>query len=178
MGHRLQNVSYQLVSSFLYQLPFGHGQPFLNSAGKGASLILNGWQIGGLENWSTGVPIVLGSVDNGTTSEAIFTQSQRPAWTGASAKVSGPSRAKWFNPTVFSKPAPYTIGNAPRALADVHNPDNQAFDFSLVKNTELGERCRVQIRMEMFNAFNHPTAGGPDTNVNDGSFGDHRLGVV
>jgi hypothetical protein len=166
-----QNVSYQLVSSFLYELPIGNGKPFLNSAGKGASMVLGGWQIGGLENWSTGVPIVLGSVDNGTTPEAIFTQAQRPAWNGQSAKVSSPSRKLWFNPAVFSKPTPYSIGNAPRALADVHNPDNQAFDFSVIKNTRFGERYRVQFRMEMFNAFNHPTPGGPDTGVNDGSFG-------
>jgi hypothetical protein len=166
-----QNVSYQVVSSFLYQFPFGHGKPYLNSAGRGTNLILGGWQIGGLENWSTGVPIVLGSVDNGTTPEAIFTQAQRPAWNGKSAKVSSPSRKLWFDPAVFSKPAPYTIGNAPRALADVHNPDNQAFDFSVIKNTQIGERYKVQFRMEMFNAFNHPTPGGPDTGVNNSTFG-------
>jgi len=29
----------------------------------------------------------------------------------------------------------------------------------------------VQIRLEMYNAFNHPDLGSPDTNVKDGTFG-------
>lgn len=168
-----QNVSYDVAASFLYELPFGHGKAFLNSAGRGANVLLNGWQISGIESWNTGTPIVLSSVDNGTTKEAIFTQNQRPSWTGASAKLSSPSRSKWFNPAVFSTPAAYAIGNAPRALADVNNPSSQNIDLSLTKNSKFGpnERGNVQFRVEAFNAFNHGVLSGPDTGVRDGTFG-------
>jgi hypothetical protein len=70
----------------------------------------------------------------------------------------------------LNKPAPYTIGNAPRALGWVHNPDSQNFDFSLTKNTRFGDRYNVQIRMEMFNAFNHPNLGSVDSNFGDQTF--------
>ncbi len=112
----------------------------------------------GIENWSTGNPVVLGSFDNGTTAETIFTLAQRPAWNGkSSSKGTAPyTKFDWQD---FAKPAPYTIGNAPRALSWVHNPDSQNFDFSLTKNTRFGDRYNVQIRMEMFNAFNHPNLG-------------------
>lgn len=172
-GIGTQNISYQLVASVVYELPFGHGKPFLNSAGGGANKLINGWQISGIENWNSGTPVMLGAVDNGTTKEAIFTQAQRPAWTGQSAKLPVRTHSMWFNPTVFSTPAAYTIGNAPRALADVNNPGNQDVDLSLTKNTTLGatERYNVQIRVEMFNAFNHPILSAPDATITDGTFG-------
>jgi hypothetical protein len=176
-GIGAQNVHYQLASSFLYQLPFGHGQPFLNSAGNGANLFINGWQISGIENWSTGNPIVLGSFDNGTTAEALWAGnapfSQRVEWSGISAKLQKPSYKLWFNPNVFSKPASYVIGNAPRALSEVNNPSYQDLDLQVAKNTKLGasERYIVQFRLEMFNAFNHPVLSGPNTGITSGQFG-------
>jgi hypothetical protein len=174
-GIGAQNVSYQIAGSFLYQLPFGHGQPFLNSAGMGADRIVNGWQISGIENWSTGTPIVLGSFDNGTTAEALWANnapfSQRIAWSGISAREQSPSYHQWFNSNVFSKPISYQIGNAPRALRDVNNPSYQDLDFQLAKNTPITERLKVQFRLEMFNAFNHPVFSGPNTGITSGQFG-------
>ncbi len=70
----------------------------------------------------------------------------------------------------FAKPAPYTIGNAPRPLSWVHNPNTQIFDFSLTKNTRFGDRYNVQIRMEMFDALNHPVLGSVDSNFGDKTF--------
>jgi Carboxypeptidase regulatory-like domain len=164
-----QNVNYQIVSSAIYELPFGHGKAYLNSAGKGANLLVNGWQVAGIENWSTGNPVVLNTFDNGTTAETIFTLGQRPAWNGKSSS-SGTAPFTKFDWQDFAKPAPYTIGNAPRALGWVHNPDSQNFDFSLTKNTKFGDRYNVQIRMEMFNALNHPNLGSVDSNFGDQSF--------
>ncbi len=72
---------------------------------------------------------------------------------------------------MFSIPAPYTIGNAPRTLDNVNNPNYQNLDASLAKSTKFGERYNLQLRLEMFNAFNHPLLSNPDTNVKDGNFG-------
>ena len=71
-GIGAQNISYDVESSFLYQLPFGHGQPFLNHGGAVGDKLVNGWQITGIENWSSGAPIVLNSMDNGTTKNALW----------------------------------------------------------------------------------------------------------
>ncbi len=168
-GIGAQNVNLQIVSSVIYELPFGHSKTFLNGAGKGTNLLVNGWQVAGIENWSTGNPVVLGSFDNGTTAETIFTLGQRPAWNQKKSSA-GTAPFKAFDWQDFAKPAPYTIGNAPRALSWVHNPDSQNFDFSLTKNTKFGERYNVQIRMEMFNALNHPNLGSVDANFGDQSF--------
>jgi hypothetical protein len=168
-----QNINYMLAASFVYELPFGHGKLLFKNANDVANKIINGWQIVGIEKWDTGTPIMLGSVDNGTTAEAIFTQSQRPAWTGASSKLPVRTHSRWFNTSQFSTPAAYTIGNSPRTLSDVSNPGTQNTDITFMKNTAFGlnERCKVQLRLEMFNAFNHPILSNPDTTVTDSAFG-------
>src|SRR3984893_19171649 len=35
------------------------------------------------------------------------------------------------------------------------------FDFSLSKNTKLGERMNMELRADFFNVFNHPNFGNP-----------------
>ncbi|HVS83352.1 MAG TPA: TonB-dependent receptor [Pyrinomonadaceae bacterium] len=40
-------------------------------------------------------------------------------------------------------------------------PHYRNFDFSLVKNNSLGERVKMQIRMDIFNLFNHPNFANP-----------------
>jgi hypothetical protein len=172
-GIGAQNVSYQIASSFLYQLPFGHGQMFLNSGGI-AEKVVGGWGVSGIETWNTGTPIVLSSVNNGTTTNVDQNPfGQRPAWTGQTAKEQSPSYKQWFNPNVFSMPESFAIGNAPRALWDVNNPSYQNLDLAVLKNTKWGdnERYNIQFRLEMFNAFNHPSLGNPNANLTSGQFG-------
>jgi outer membrane receptor protein involved in Fe transport len=174
-GIGAQNVSYDIAASFLYELPFGHGKPFLNSGGKGANMFINGWQISGIENWNTGTPIVLSGFDNGTTAEALWANeapfSQRLAWSGVTAKLQKPTYQQWFNTNVFTAPVSFAIGNAPRTLSDVNNPSYQDLDAQLAKNTQITERFKVQLRLEMFNAFNHPALAGPNTALTSGQFG-------
>jgi hypothetical protein len=172
-GIGTQNVSYQIVSSFLYQLPFGHGQMFLNNGGL-ADKIVGGWGVSGIETWYTGTPVYLSSADNGTTKETDQNPfGQRPAWTGQTAKLQSPTYKQWFNPNVFSMPASFAIGNAPRALWDVNNPSFQNLDLAILKNTMWGnnERYNVQFRLEMFNAFNHPSLASPNNSITSGQFG-------
>lgn len=168
-----QNVNYQVVSSFVYELPFGHGRRFMSTTGA-ADKVLGGWGLSGIETWTSGTPIVLGGVDNGTTT--LVDQSpdaSRPYWTGQSAKLQNKSYKRWFNTSVFSMPAAFAFGNSPRTLGNVQNPPYQNLDLAVLKNTKWGdaERYNVQFRLEMFNAFNHPSLGNPNTGLTSGQFG-------
>jgi hypothetical protein len=40
-------------------------------------------------------------------------------------------------------------------------PHYRNFDFSVAKNNDLGERVKMQIRMDIFNLFNHPNFANP-----------------
>jgi hypothetical protein len=44
-------------------------------------------------------------------------------------------------------------------------------DIGLRKNFKLNERIKVQIRMDAFNALNHPRFPPPDGNPSDSNFG-------
>jgi hypothetical protein len=176
-GLGAQNVLWEIASSAVYELPFGHGRQFLNSGNAVESKFVNGWQISGIENWATGTPIVISSYNNGTTQSAYGGLGQRPDWSGTSARLTGKasrgnSPILLFNPTVFSKPLSFEIGNSPRTIG-VNNPSLQDLDLQIAKNTRFGhdDKYNVQFRTEMFNAFNHAGLGSPDTNLTDSNFG-------
>jgi outer membrane receptor protein involved in Fe transport len=61
----------------------------------------------------------------------------------------GPGAAKIFG-------SPY--GNVSRGAE--MGPINNNFNLGLFKNVKVSERVRLQLRLEAFNAFNHPNGGG------------------
>jgi hypothetical protein len=62
----------------------------------------------------------------------------------------------WFNPAAFMRPPKGTLGNAPRAIDEARWPTQEFFDFSLQKNFGIGGTRRLQFRVDLINAFNHP----------------------
>jgi hypothetical protein len=40
-------------------------------------------------------------------------------------------------------------------------PGYKSFDFSVVKNNKLSDRVSMQLRMDVFNLFNHPNFANP-----------------
>jgi hypothetical protein len=53
----------------------------------------------------------------------------------------------------FSAPAFGTEGNAGRDI--IHGPGRNNFDLSLFKDTKLTERTTLELRLEVYNLFNH-----------------------
>lgn len=166
-----QDISRSLVTSFVYELPFGKGKKYLNDAPKGVNMLISGWQVNGIATFQDGTPIVLGAAINQT---GIFALNQTPDNNGHSAALSNPTIHKWFNTSVFSQPAPFTFGDTSRTLPDVRNPGIADADLSLFKNTYFGAESRynLQIRLEEFNALNHTQFGAPNAGIQSGaSFG-------
>jgi hypothetical protein len=93
----------------------------------------------------------------------------------------------WFNPTsspvgcapgtppcvqgAFSAPTIGTEGNAGRDI--IHGPGRNNFDFALMKDTQITERTKVELRFEFYNFFNHTQfdPNGINTNFNSSAFG-------
>lgn len=163
-----QDVSRSVVSSFVYDLPFGKGKPFANSAPRFANALISGWQVNGILTFQSGTPVVLQPAVNQT---GIFTDNQTPDNNGHSATLANPSINGWFNTSVFSQPAAFTLGNTGRALPDVRNPGITNADISLFKNNYFGseQRYNLQLRVESFNAMNHPLFAAPNTSIQSGS---------
>jgi hypothetical protein len=107
---------------------------------------------------------------------------QRPNIVGKPRRNYGPDWVDniFANPDVFQYPAPYTLGNAPRAIADVRTPLMFTSDLSLIKEfllSSVHEGVRLELRLEAQNAFNHPlfSVAGPNSGdtlvVGTGDFG-------
>jgi hypothetical protein len=89
----------------------------------------------------------------------------RPDVTGP-IKIIG-SIDRWFDTSVFT--AVDHFGNLSRNV--VEGPGFNNTDFSVIKDTNLGERMRVQFRAEFFDLFNHANFGQPGNVVGTPSFG-------
>jgi len=76
---------------------------------------------------------------------------------------------KWFNTSAFVDNPPLTFGDAGRNI--VVAPGYRDFDFSLLKNTKIGEKVNVQFRTEFFNIFNHPSFAIPSNISAAANFG-------
>ncbi|MBC8167968.1 MAG: hypothetical protein H7Y20_19125, partial [Bryobacteraceae bacterium] len=87
----------------------------------------------------------------------------------ASGKLDNWTLDKYFDIAAFRTPALYTIGNSGRNI--LRGPGIANWDLSVFKNFNAGERRHLQIRWEMFNAWNTAQFFNPDTNVDPGSAG-------
>ena len=164
------DVSKRLVLSGVYELPFGHKRHWGNSWNRATDLFLGGWQANGIFTAQTGVPLALSA----TNVANIFNPGERPNNNGQSALLTGRVQDRlneYFDTSVFSQPANYTLGNVSRTLPDVRSPGIASLDFSVFKNFAVSERLTLEFRAESFNLTNTPQFGTPQTGVTSSTFG-------
>ncbi len=164
------DVPRNFTGSVVYTLPFGRGERFGSSWNHAVDAILGGWAINGIQTVSSGTPLSLAAANNNNN----FGPGERPNWNGTDPKLNGRIEDRYkhyFNTSVFSQPAPYTYGNVTRNLGSIRNPRYVNTDLSLFKEFAFYRELRSQLRLEAFNAFNHPIFGGPGTNLSSTTFG-------
>jgi hypothetical protein len=159
------DVSRRSVISMLYELPFGRGK-WLNPNNVVLSKIVGGWQLNMINVIQNGAPLTV----RGATNFAA----DRPNSTGQSAALDNPTRTAWFRTDVFVNPPDYELGNVGRTIPDVRHPGAVNFDISLLKETTIRERFRVEFRAEAFNIANHVNLGLADDNFVPGTDGKNR----
>ncbi len=154
--------------NLLYDLPFGSGKRFLGGAHGFANSLIGGWQIAGLGQFRSGIA---GTVYIPISQTGNFnTGNQRPnVVPGENVYPVNQSINNWLNAAAFSVPAPGTFGNASRGI--FYGPGLNNIDLSLIKNTSISERVKLQIRGEFFNVLNHPNFGQPGSTLGTSGFG-------
>jgi hypothetical protein len=121
--------------------------------------VIGGWQIAGITYLRTGTPFSLSITTTQTGWRAI-----RPNATSSGAlSRSDRSIYRWFDPSAYSLPAPFTYGNSARN--SLFGPGDMVFDASALKNFRILERVTAQVRGEFFNLPNHTNFGNPATNI-------------
>ena len=176
------DVPHRLVVSYTVELPFGKQGRYLRNLGP-ANLLVDGWQVSGLYTAQSGTPIAVGTRTNLTGAfndvtdvYGSYSSNSRPNNNGTSAKLTTDPRSRlnrWFDTSVFSQPAPYTYGNAPRTLPDARWHGTNNLDLGLFKNNRFGEdgRYNLQFRSEFFNAANRVRFGVAGMFLDTSTFG-------
>ncbi len=154
--------THAFVFNALYDLPFGPGRRYGQDIGGFGGRLLGGWRVGGIVTVLSGVPFTanLGSFNNSGTN-ASFPGDRPNVKPGAqpcgSAVLGSPD--KWFDPSIFTLPPAGQFGNSGRNT--ICGPALRNVDFSLTKDTKLGERLGLEFRAEFFNIFNHANFNVP-----------------
>lgn len=168
---------HRLTGNFVYQLPFYKDQT--GFVGR----VLGGWQINSFFTFQSGAPF---TILNGSDPAG--------ALSGISGLVGNAIRANVVTSLDLSRMSIYEVraqcgtpvggNNCPNLFSFVTAAQRygsagrnilrtdgiESIDFGVIKNTQINERFRFQIRADMFNVINHRNFGVPNGAINSVSF--------
>jgi hypothetical protein len=171
----------QLTGYGSYDLPLGRGKQYASGVNRATDLLIGGYQLSSVVNWSGGLPFTLnyneansnipsgnstnwpsahGRMKTGLTS---FT----PGTNGVGSRtfyqqqttdlLTDPGTGVFFNPGLDN------IGNVGRNT--YYGPRFFSTDMAITKAFTIWENVAAKFRMDAFNVFNHITAGDPGGNI-------------
>jgi hypothetical protein len=162
-----------------YDLPFGKGRRYFTS-GVG-SYIVGNWNLATYAYAQSGFP--LGVIDSAYANN-LFAGTPRPdvisdQWLSPAAGTSSfdPSKNNWFITSPFlrrTNPAAEPFGDAPRYNGDARSARTVRQNFSISRSFRVREKASLDLRMEIFDAWNNKTWALP-TSLD---LSNSQLGVV
>ncbi|MBY0507954.1 MAG: carboxypeptidase regulatory-like domain-containing protein [Bryobacteraceae bacterium] len=169
--------THMLVVNYIWDIPSG-SRVMPNAVGR---LILDHWQISGITTFASGQPSGVGFSTVDTVDLSGGGDGNRIVVNGKAAKDHGDRTfSKWFDPSVFARPTRGDPGNAPKDVFRL--PGTANYDISFFKSIPLrSERRSLQLRWEMYNAFNHTQFNAVDTTARFDAAGNQvntRFGEV
>jgi hypothetical protein len=136
---------------------------------------VGGWELGGIFSASSGEPFtpLLAGDALGLNNTDPFAYPNRVSGPGCDNPVNSGNVNNYIKLQCFVIPSVVTVngtnyiplGNVGRNI--LTGPGLTNFDFSLVKNTRIpriSEAFNIQLRLDVFNIFNHPNFNPPVTN--------------
>jgi hypothetical protein len=169
-GPSLFDARHRFVMSGSWELPF------FKSTRRTPRFFLEGWQINGVANFSSGTPFTV------YDSQDVAQQGRAPEITGFPASrpnvIRDPNQGpktveQWFDIGAFERLDPVAnagqFGNAGRNIA--RGPGFGVVDLSLMKNFHIKESAQVQFRAECFNVANQANFFLPENDINSSNFG-------
>lgn len=185
------NVTYdrrhRFLVTYLYDLPLGHGQRWLNT-GALSSKLLGDWQIGGVTILQSGPFLTPYEATNDPAGTNILTtvgQTRADLLPGKRIYPAQRTVSQWldlpcinqqsssscdFN-SAFSIPATDRGYFGTAAVGSIVGPGTTNFSMSLMKSLALSEQTKFQFSVEAANIFNHRNYNPPNMQVDAGTFG-------
>jgi hypothetical protein len=158
--------AHRLTGSGIWELPFGHKRKWGGNWHRSVDFIAGGWQLGGIYQHQSGAPLGFGNrIFNGDLHSIVKPDGERG--------VDGwfvPAAAAGFE-TNGSRQLASNLRRFPIRFAAVQGPNQDRWDFSLIKSFRINERWVTQFRAETFNAMNHPNLSNPNTDPTSAAWG-------
>jgi hypothetical protein len=178
-GNVIYDRRHRFLATYLYNLPFGHGQRWLGT-GSLVNALAGDWQLAGVTILQSGAFLTPyeQTVDPANTNILTTIGQTRPDQL-SNASLYAPQRTttQWLNPAAF----PYLnlqssngmgigrFGNAP--VGGVVGPGTSNSSLSLLKNLSLTEKGKLQLGVEAANVLNHRNYEPPNMQVDSSGFG-------
>jgi hypothetical protein len=166
------DIAQDLVFSYNYELPF---EKLLHVKNR----IAQGWALSGITRFATGLPVTFASFgdnalinvqNNGINGVSIDLPNVSPG--NLELNHNPRNGLPYFNTALFTPNALGTQGDASRR--SFFGPGMDNLDIALHKMTKLEESKTLEIRFELFNAFNHAQFFGGSAvngNIDSSTFG-------
>jgi len=177
------DVTQVLNMSWTYELPFGPGKSFGNTATGIGRLLVQGWKISGSFNAQGGVPMQIPGPCNNLTCRVNGIGNPGA---GRAGETRYQLEQQWYNPNAFqavfgSDPAIINLatngtppqkdqfdefwrfGTAGFRLGNARSPAFWGSDMALTKDFRITEAKVLQLRVEAYNVFNHQNLASPNT---------------
>jgi len=170
----------RLAAAVVVDLPVGRQQWIGGNMNRGLDAVIGGWSIATMITEQSGQPMALAMANarlaNGTQRpEVLCPQLKSGVSMHAVAlqwqNVGLTNTPSYFNGNCFGDPGDQVPGNAPRYFSGLRVDGIHNVDLNLYKSFVPKEGTRLEVRAEMFNFFNHPRFGQPDSAVGDPFFG-------
>jgi len=146
--------------SFNYQLP-------------GSGWLAGGWGLSGTSIYQSGSPFTVLTRASYTGGGDYNADGDNLDYPNVASYDQGTSRDDFLNGVFttgqFSAPTPGTNGN--EESNQFRNPAFIQTDLTLYKDTNITERFRLQLRLEVYNLFNHPNFINVVNDLSNGNFG-------
>ncbi len=160
------DIKHNLSYTFVWDLPFGKKGKFFKDAPGVVDALVGGWTLSGLGRLQGGGPFLPFITDTnrlGGTNRTVRLNLlngvplKNPLYSNSCSVGAGCE--PFINPAAFQRPPKGSLGGSPRSL-DIRSPMQEYFDLSVQKSFDMpfvgndGKR-RIQLRMDLINAFNH-----------------------
>jgi hypothetical protein len=146
------------VVNFVYQTP--------KLADGFLGVLANDWQLSGIYRWMSGTPYRIDFFIPGIGAGNLTgsNQNARVVVTCDPGSGSSDDPYRQLDTSCFAPPQPGSDGTE-SARYFVHGPAVNNLDLSLSKSFRVGERVRLELRLDAFNALNHTQSSGVNSTV-------------
>ena len=171
-GLSSNDTPHRLTAAIIVDLPFGRDRWIGGGMNRVMDAIVGGWALNTVVTLQSGQPLALYNaagllVDGNQRPNVICSQLS----SGLSYRDAAITGGTVLNQDCFGDPGDNIPGDAPRHFSNLRGEGIHNVDTSLSKEFKIRESKLLQVRAEMFNAFNHQRFAFPDLGSGDGALG-------